>query len=168
MHIHLTQLITQYGSIALFFLLALGIVGLPIPDETLLVTAGAFIAHGDLHFSTTVLAAFSGSIFGVTLSYLLGRTLGYKMLHDYGGYIGVTQEKLQKSHDWFEHYGKWLVFIGYFITGFRHLTGILAGLVKLEYWVFALFAYSGALGWCLLFVSIGYFSFSNIAQYLPI
>ena len=32
--------ITEYGYIALFFLLMLGIVGLPIPDETIMVFSG--------------------------------------------------------------------------------------------------------------------------------
>jgi membrane protein DedA with SNARE-associated domain len=41
--------ISEWGSFGLFPLLALGIVGLPVPDETLLASAGFFIASGELH-----------------------------------------------------------------------------------------------------------------------
>ena len=40
--------IAQYGHAAIFGLLVFGIVGVPVPDETLLTLAGALVRHGDL------------------------------------------------------------------------------------------------------------------------
>lgn len=157
LHDTFAQWLLEYGSIALFFLLALGIVALPIPDETLLVVSGVLIHQGILSPIPTVLAAYLGSMSGITLSYFLGRTAGHYLLKKYGKYIGINDEKLKKAHDWYEYLGKWTLTFGYFIPGVRHVTGILAGTSELEYPVFALFAYSGAFLWTTAFLTIGYF-----------
>ena len=59
---------------AIFALLMLGIVGPLIPDETILVLSGIAVHRGQLELKSTILAAFGGSLCGITLSYLLGRT----------------------------------------------------------------------------------------------
>jgi len=147
----------HYGSFALFFLLTLGIFALPIPEETLMVIAGALMENGKLEIPQTIIAAFLGSLSGITLSYILGRTAGHFVIIRFGKWVGITQEHLDKAHAWFEHYGKWTLFFGYFIPGVRHFTGISAGATYLDYKDFALFAYSGALIWVSTFLSIGYF-----------
>ncbi len=64
--------ISAYGYFGIFVLLMLGIVGLPIPDETLLVFSGYLIFRGKLHPTGVFVAAFSGSASGISISYLLG------------------------------------------------------------------------------------------------
>jgi membrane protein DedA with SNARE-associated domain len=149
--------LNQYGSIALFALLALGIVALPIPDETLIVLSGALIYNGHLNPIPTILAAYAGGMCGITISYFLGRSCGHYVIHKYGKWFGLTSVKLEKGHQWFERYGKWTLFFGYFIPGLRHFTGLIAGSVDLKYRQFALFAYSGAFLWASIFLTIGYF-----------
>jgi membrane protein DedA with SNARE-associated domain len=149
--------LNQYGSITLFVLLALGIIALPVPEETLMVFAGILMKQGKLGFHSTILAAYAGSIMGITVSYILGKTVGNYLFHKYGSWIGITEKRLEQAHQWFEHYGKWTLVIGYFIPGIRHFTGFSAGTTGLEYHYFALFAYIGALLWVSTFLSIGYF-----------
>lgn len=148
----------HYGVLALFILLALGIIALPVPEETLLIFSGVLISKGTFSMGPTFLFAYLGSISGITVSYLIGLSGGLYIIKKYGGYVGLTEEKMQKAHDWFEHYGKWMLFIGYFIPGLRHFTGVFAGVSTLEYHYFALYAYLGAFFWVLLFLSVGYFS----------
>lgn len=153
----LVHLLLEYGSIVLFILLMLGIIALPIPEETLLVFAGALMAKGLLHTPSTILAASTGSLCGITISYLLGLTGGHYLVHKYGKWVGITPMRLNQAKTWFERFGKWSLFIGYFIPGVRHFTGFTAGTTKLEYRHFSLFAYSGAIVWIATFLSIGYF-----------
>lgn len=153
----LAHLLLDYGSIVLFFLLVLGIIALPIPEETLLVFAGALMAKGLLHPPSTILAAGAGSICGITISYLLGFTGGHYLVQKYGKWVGITLHRLEQAKDWFTHFGKWSLFIGYFIPGVRHFTGFTAGTAKVEYHLFSLFAYSGAVVWISTFLSLGYF-----------
>ena len=54
------QWVIEYGCAVLFGLLALGDVGAPIPDETLLVLTGAMVARGQLHAAAVLAAALGG------------------------------------------------------------------------------------------------------------
>src|SRR5579875_2175141 len=93
--------ISHYGYAGLFGLLVLGIIGLPVPDETLLAFSGYLISRGKFHPVLAFAAAFTGSACGISLSYLIGRTAGYKAAHRYGRYVHLTEERLEQVHRWF-------------------------------------------------------------------
>lgn len=148
--------ISEYGYGAVVFLLMLGIVGLPVPDETILTFSGYLVFKHQLHLVPAILAALVGSSCGITLSYALGRAFGIPLIRRYGRYFHVTEERLQRVHGWLEHAGAWSLTFGYFLPGVRHLTAYVAGTSKLQLSIFVLFAYSGALLWTSTFVSAGY------------
>ncbi len=145
-------LLATYGYVAIFALLAAGIVLPLIPDETMLVIAGIFVHQAKLRFVPTLAAAYGGSMCGITLSYILGRSGLAHLLHR------VAHTHLQRVHDWFEKYGRWTLFFGYFVVGVRHVTALVAGTSEMEFNVFARYAYTGALFWVATFVSLGYFA----------
>jgi membrane protein DedA with SNARE-associated domain len=149
--------ITQYGYLAIFFLLVFGIVGLPIPDETLLTFSGYLVYQGHLSLPLTFAVALAGSATGITISYSVGRLLGMKVIHRYGRYLRISEEHFNKAHGWFDRVGHWALTIGYFIPGVRHLTAYAAGISELAPHHFALYAYSGAILWVSTFVGLGYF-----------
>lgn len=147
----------EYGSLVLFALLALGIVAFPIPEEALMTIAGILMREGKLFIPLTALCAYAGAITGITLSFLLGKTAGTYVMHRWGSYIGINEDRMRIAHAWFERFGKWLLVIGYFIPGIRHLTGFFAGVSELRFKHFALFAYSGAILWVSTFLLLGYY-----------
>jgi membrane protein DedA with SNARE-associated domain len=149
--------VVHHGAVALFTLLTLEIIALPIPGEALMILAGILMQKGDLSIATTAFAAFTGSLCGIHLSYALGHSIGHHLLVQYGSYVGITAAKLQKTHNWFCRFGKWTLIIGYYIPGVRHLTGFLSGATYLDYPNFARFAVIGAFIWITVFLSIGYF-----------
>ena len=148
--------IAQYGYLAIFSLLVLGIVGLPVPDETLLTFTGYLVFRGHLALAPAFLSGLAGSACGITLSYVLGRTFGLTLIHRYGRYLRITEDHVEKAHAWFRRAGHWSLTIGYFVPGVRHFTAYAAGMSDLEYPTFALFAYSGAAMWAATFVTLGY------------
>lgn len=151
------QWVATYGYLAIFSLLVLGIVGLPIPDEFLLTSCGYLVYQGHLSLVPTILAGFLGSMCGITCSYTIGRTVGWKVLHSkLGRLFHITDQRIRLVHDWFDRIGHWALLIGYFIPGVRHFTAIVAGTSRLELRSFALFAYAGALLWVCTFVFLGY------------
>jgi membrane protein DedA with SNARE-associated domain len=151
------HLIKAYGYLGVFASLMLGIFGLPVPDETIMTFIGFLISKSYLKLIPAVLAAFAGSVCGITLSYAVGWFAGLRLITKYGRYVRVTPEKFERAHRWFERYGKWALFAGYFFPGLRHLTAFSAGAARLEYWVFAPFAYAGGLLWVVSFITLGYF-----------
>ena len=149
--------ISHYGYFGIFSLLFLGIIGLPVPDETLLTLTGFLIYRGDLHLIPAFFSAYLGSITGISVSYAIGSTFGHHILLKYGHYVHFTGERLRLAHAWFEKIGRWALMVGYFIPGVRHVVAILAGTSELQMWEFAVFAYTGGLLWTVTFLSIGYF-----------
>ncbi|HEV3217642.1 MAG TPA: DedA family protein [Vicinamibacterales bacterium] len=149
--------VSHYGAVALFGLLALGVVGVPVPNETLLTLAGALVRKGQLNLIPTLVGACAGNVLGVTLSYAIGRFAGDHYL----------KRHLKRGMDtlelWFERIGKWALMFGYFVPGIRHLTAIGAGSSGFPFPEFARYAYSGAILWTVLFFGFGYF----IGAHLP-
>jgi membrane protein DedA with SNARE-associated domain len=150
------QWIMQHGYAGIFSLLVFGIVGLPVPDEWLLTFSGYLVFRQTLKFFPTFAAAFLGSACGITVSYTLGRIFDSVVLVRYGWVFHLTPERLARVHTWFERRGRWTLLVGYFIPGVRHLTGYVAGVSELSYVNFALFAYTGALCWAAVFITLGY------------
>ena len=148
--------ITGYGYLAIFSLLVFGIVGLPVPDETLLTFTGYLVYRGHLSLPLAAASAMVGSATGMTISYTLGRSFGLALLHRYGKYVHVTPERLARAHAWFERIGHWALTVGYFIPGVRHLTAYAAGMSEVRPHQFALFAYTGTVLWVTSFISLGY------------
>lgn len=152
----ITSWVMHYGCLAVFCLLMLGIVGLPVPDELLLTFVGYLIFQETLKAFPAAVAAISGSICGITLSYALGRTCGLPLIEKYGRLINLKMKHLEKVRRWFNRIGKWTLTVGYFFPGVRHFMGFVAGTSKLQLPVFARYAYLGALFWAATFISLGY------------
>ncbi len=148
--------VAHYGYPAIFALLMLGIVGLPVPDETLLAFTGYLVFRHDLAPVPAVLSAFLGSACGISVSYGLGRTLGLYVIRRFGRWLHVDAGKLNEVRRWYERRGKYALLVGYFIPGVRHLTAYLAGASQLPVRVFAVFSWTGALLWSAGFMTLGY------------
>lgn len=154
---HVDQFLASYGYFAVFGLLMLGIVGPLIPDETILVLAGIAIHRGEMNALITFAAAVAGSLCGITLSYALGRRGVIYALHRVPLLEQHVGKYLPQAHKWFERFGKWTLFFGYFVAGIRHLTALVAGTSELPPATFALYAYSGGTLWVACFLTIGYY-----------
>jgi membrane protein DedA with SNARE-associated domain len=147
--------LTRFGTIVLFLAQVLGIIGLPIPDEFLMTVSGALVRRGLLNGAATILAAVAGSSSGITVSYVLGRTLGAAALHRW---LHLPEEPVARAQRWYARFGHWLLTFGYFIPGVRHLTAIAAGSTPIGFADFARAAYPGALLWCGVFLGLGYWA----------
>ena len=156
--------IAKYSYLEIFIALGLGIVGLPIPDEMLMAYAGFLVFQGKLNFLSTLVVAFLGTSCGITIGYVLGKTLGNRFITRYAAKMNVNPEAIKNAENFYLRYGKFALFIGYFIPGVRHLTAIIAGASRMPSRTFALFAYTGGFLWTITLVSLGYFLGENWRQ----
>jgi membrane protein DedA with SNARE-associated domain len=148
--------IASYGYAAIFGLLVLGIVGLPVPDETLLTFVGYLSFRGDLMLAPSLASAFLGSACGISISYALGRFAGPTMLTKLSGTLQVNPEHITRAQQWVQRWGKYALVIAYFVPGVRHFAALMAGVAKMPLGTFARFAYVGALLWSSTFILVGY------------
>ncbi len=153
----LIQWVAHHGYGVIFVTFALGVVALPVPNELLLAYLGYLVYKGQLTAVPTVGSAFLGSVCGMMLNYLLGRTIGGYLIKRFGGVVHVTEEKVDRVHDWFERKGRWGLLAGYFLPGVRHLTAFVAGTSRMSFAEFSFFMGSGALIWSALFIFLGFF-----------
>ncbi|MDY0407012.1 DedA family protein [Virgibacillus sp. 179-BFC.A HS] len=149
------DLISQYGYVSIFFLLTLGIIGLPIPDEVLMTYLGYVTSIGKLNFFMTVFSGVCGSIAGISISYLIGIKLGEPFIRKYGAKLFIKEKTVERTKKLFHKFGAYMLFVCYFIPGVRHVAAYLAGITGYKYRLFALFAYSGSVVWVLFFVTLG-------------
>jgi membrane protein DedA with SNARE-associated domain len=148
--------IANYGYVALFGLFFLGILGMPLPEETLLVFSGFLVSTGQLRYLPTFLVCFFGSVSAMTAAYWIGRMLGFPFIERYGRRFGMGYSVYKKTEDWFIRVGKWALPLGYFIPGVRQFTAYFAGITKLPFPTFMLYTYTGGLFWSALFVTLGW------------
>jgi len=149
----LVSWLIRFGAPLLFFAQVFGIFGVPIPDELLLTAAGALVASGRLNATSTVAAAITGCLTGITLSYALGRWVGLPVLQ---ARFKSHHDAIERAQSWFRRFGGWLLTFGYFVPGVRHVTAIAAGSGCLNYPTFVAYAYTGGVIWCAVFLGFGY------------
>lgn len=164
----LKEWIMHYGYAALYGLLAVGIIGLPVPDEILMTFVGYLISIGWFSYILALLVCFGGSMTGMLISFWIGHKVGKPFLWKYGKWIKLTPNRLSKAEGWFHRYGLWTVSFGYFVPGVRHFTCYLAGVSGVAFWRYLLYAGSGALIWVVTFLTLGYFIGENIDAVMPV
>ena len=148
--------IGRYGYVGIFALLMLGIVGLPVPDETLLTFAGYLASKGDLAFGPALGAAWLGSACGITVSYVIRRLLGPKAVTMLHAVSRLKADHVANAEQWIRRWGKYALLVAYFVPGVRHVAAVIAGGAQLPAATFAAYAYVGAFVWSATFLTLGY------------
>ncbi|MDQ0199472.1 DedA family protein [Neobacillus ginsengisoli] len=162
-------LLGRFGYFGIILALIGGIIGLPIPDEVLLTYVGFNVYLGKMAYIPSLVSAYTGAIGGISLSYFLGIKLGLPFLKKYGPKLHINEAKINRTKNLFNKLGPFLLIIGYFIPGVRHITAYLAGINNYSYKKFALFAYIGALIWSSTFITLGNTlgdKWSNVIYYI--
>jgi membrane protein DedA with SNARE-associated domain len=130
---------------------------LPLPSEVVIPPA-AYLAHtGKLAIGLPgiVLAGTIGSWLGATLMYWAARLAGRPLVMRYGRYVLISAAKVEGAERWAAHYGSLGIFISRLLPVVRHLIGIPAGIVRLDYKVFSLFTLLGSALWCAVLCYVG-------------
>ncbi len=73
MNDQLLSLVSQYGSAALFGIVAIAALGAPLPITLLLILSGSMVAQGAMNLWWVIGLASAGSILGDQAGYAIGR-----------------------------------------------------------------------------------------------
>ena len=91
------SLIAQYGYLVIFFGVLLESCGVPLPGETILLTAGAVAQQGHLYLGYAIVFGILGALFGDQIGYWVGREGGRPFVLRWGRYVLVTLERLARA-----------------------------------------------------------------------
>ncbi|MGE6595100.1 DedA family protein [Bacillus proteolyticus] len=154
MELHeLLSYIEQYGYWALFFCLWLGIIGMPIPDEMIVMSGGFVSSLGILSVIPAFLLTYLGVVSGLSLGYILGKIFGTKVLDKL-----MKKKKAKyvvKSQEMVEKYGHYALVTSYFIPVVRHIVPYLVGMNNMSFKVYALYSYTTGFVWTLVYFVLG-------------
>ena len=88
MNEQLLAAVTQYGSPALFGIVAIAAVGVPLPITLLLIVVGSMVSQGAMDIWLALAAASAGSILGDQAGYAIGRWGGTAAVAKLSGLLG--------------------------------------------------------------------------------
>ena len=146
----------QGGYLLIALLMAMESSIIPLPSEFVIPPA-AYLAHtkGTFSLPGIVIAGTLGSWVGASVMYWASYFLGRPLLMRYGRYVMITPEKIEKAEAWASHFGTVGVFISRLLPVIRHLIGIPAGVVRVNYWKFSAATMAGSALWCSVLCWVG-------------
>jgi len=151
-----TQSLEKGGYPLIVLLMAVESSIVPLPSE-LVIPPAAYLAHtkGDMSLAGIVLAGAVGSWIGATAMYWASRWAGRPLVLRYGKYILIPAAKVEQAERWAAQFGSFGIFASRLLPVIRHLIGIPAGIVRLNYWRYSLYTFVGSALWCAVLCWVG-------------
>lgn len=145
---YLQQLLHDYGYVAIFVVIALENIGLPLPGETILVTSAIFAAEThQLNVFVIVATAIAACIAGSISGFAIGRWGEQRFLHTIGPHVHLTAADLRLGQYLFRRYGAAVVLVARYVAVLRSLASLLAGANRMDAHRFVIFTSLGAAAW---------------------
>ncbi|NNN21829.1 MAG: DedA family protein [Acidimicrobiales bacterium] len=160
---NVTHLLVSYGYGVVFLFIAIESIGVPLPGETILITAGIY--SGTSHkLSVTVIfiVAALGAITGDNIGFWIGDVGGYRLLRKYGHFFAIDETKIKIGRYLFDKHGNRVVFFGRFVSILRTYAAFLAGTNKMRWKQFLFYNAAGGILWAAFYSYASYFVGSSI------
>ena len=138
------------------------LVGVFLPGDSLLVTAGLLSARGYLNVYTLVPALMAAAICGNSLGYFIGRTSGPRIFNRENS-LFFNKKHAIRAHEFYARHGRKTIVLAQFMPVIRTFSPVIAGVGGMEFRTFISFNVIGAIVWVGSRVSIGYF----LGSYIP-
>ena len=151
----LAQWIGTWGYLGIFLLVFVGNLGVPMPEDTVLLAAGFLAGREILTLRTAFIVAVISAIVGDNFGYLLGRTGGRRLFTRFSRNMsGRRRYRFMKN--FFARHGNKTVLLARFVVGLRLIAGPMAGASGMPFSQFFFWNGMGALVWCGAMLATGY------------
>jgi len=148
----LTNLILTHGYWMVAAIVGLESMGIPLPGETTLVTAGIYAGTThNLNIAFVIVAAAAGAIAGDNMGFWIGRRFGYDFALRYSRVFHLTTGRIKIGRYLFQRHGGKVVFFGRFFAGLRTFAAFLAGVNWMPWARFVWFNIAGGALWASVF-----------------
>jgi membrane protein DedA with SNARE-associated domain len=139
-----------------FFVLLLCGLGLPIPEDVVLVAAGALGQIDGRDWVEVSVLMYAGVMMGDTMIFFAGHFFGARLRSSRWARRFLSEKKQAKVEDLFERYHSWVLFVGRFLPGLRAPIFFTAGSTRVKFWKFFFFDGLAALISVPFFVWLGH------------
>ena len=168
---HLLEFVAQYGTwvYAILFTIVFAETGFVVtpflPGDSLLFTAGALCATGELNMTAMLALLMIAAFAGNSVNYAVGRFIGPRVFtaapDGPARFRFLNQQYLDRAHTFFEQYGGKAVILGRFVPIVRTFVPFVAGAARMTTGAFVVYNAIGAVAWVALCLGAGWF-FGNI------
>lgn len=153
------DIMSQFGYIGVFLLIAFENLFPPIPSEIILTFGGFLTTQSDLTKTGVIIAATAGSVVGAIALYCIGLLLDVarleKIVDRWGKVLRLSRKDIHRADAWFDRYGPWTVLFCRLIPLIRSLISIPAGMSNMNFVLFIVLTTIGSLIWNSVLVILG-------------
>jgi membrane protein DedA with SNARE-associated domain len=160
------ELTAHWGYLAVFLIVVLGNMGLPIPEEAVLVLAGYMVWTGQLRLVLVLAVGIVSAIVGDNMGYWLGHRWGRGPVERHAWWVLGTPGRLDAMRTFVRRHGPMAVLVARFIPGLRFAAGPLAGALGLRFAHFLAANVIGAALYVPLAVAAGYAIGMGLGDYV--
>jgi membrane-associated protein len=143
------------------------VVGLFLPGDSLLFTAGLVLAQQGTHdaqaWSLSIVATVV-AVVGNQLGYHIGRRAGSTLTARLGGKM-LNAERLEKARDFLDRRGFWAIVLARWIPWIRTLAPMIAGAAAMDSRRYMAATATGAVCWVPTLVLLGYYGAGLLEQF---
>ena len=144
------------GYLLVMLLMAMESSIIPLPSE-IVIPPAAYLAHtrGTMTLPGIVIAGTIGSWLGATVMYWGSRIVGRPLIMAYGKYLLLSPQKIADAEIWANRFGLPGVFISRLLLVIRHLIGIPAGILRMDFLKYSAATLAGSAIWCAILAWLG-------------
>ncbi|SHE56049.1 DedA family protein [Streptoalloteichus hindustanus] len=135
------------------------IVGLFLPGDSLLLTAGVVLAQHDHELGVWLLSlTVTGvAVAGNHVGYVIGSRTGLRLVARRGGKV-LSRENLERAKRFFDRWGFWAIVAARWLPWVRTLAPLLAGAAQMDRRRYLVASVSGAIVWAPTLMLVGYYA----------
>jgi membrane-associated protein len=143
-------------------------VGFFFPGDTLLLSAGIFVATGKLSLITVIPVIALAAIAGDNVGYHIGKRYGRRLFRKPDGIL-FRQQYVAQAEVFYEKHGNKAVLLAHFVPIVRTFAPAVAGVARMNYKKYVLYDAIGDTAWTIILTLIGYWfgrRIPNIDHYI--
>lgn len=164
----LTELIYEYGIVAMFLIIMLEYACFPVSSEIVLPLSGAVASINSTHFLVILPLSVIAGMIGTGICYTIGWYGGGAIIAAIKKKFPKSEKSLDASYERFHNNGASTVCIGRVIPLIRTYIALIAGAAKLKPSVYFPYSFLGITIWNTLLIGLGYSlreNYGRVASY---
>lgn len=154
----LGALVGTYGVLAIFVVMLMKEIGVPvpIPSDLLMIGAGVQIASGAYSLVPLLATVAAAVLIGSSIQFLLARTAGRAVVYRLAALIGIRTDRIDRMVARLSAGGSRAVFVGLNVPGARAAVIPAAGLARLAFVPFTVATITGSMVFYSWHIALGY------------
>jgi membrane protein DedA with SNARE-associated domain len=150
------QWLNDWGYLGIFICVFVGNLGIPVPEETVMLVAGFLAGRAILDLRFVYLVCVMSAVSGDCCGFFVGRHGGQRIIARLVTRFATMRQRYERLQLFFHTHGSKAVFMARFIAGVRFMAGPMAGAAGMPFFRFLGWNMLGAIIWCALIVTLGY------------